>query len=136
MIKDYLRKHIDMIRFCIVGVSSVCIHYATYLILLVLLEKNISYSIGYIISFLFNYYLSSKYTFKVELSFERFIRFAISHGINFFIYIGLFNFFIYLGVKEFFAPIPVYIIAVPISFLLVRIALFKKQFLKILKKDA
>jgi putative flippase GtrA len=54
------------------------------------------------------------------------MRFTVSHGINYFVYIGLFNFFLWIGVPAELAPLPVYLIAVPVSFLLLRFALKKK----------
>ena len=69
--------------------------------------------------------MSSYITFRVSPSLKRFYRFLCSHGINYFIYIGLFNFFYWIGVPVKFAPLPVYLIAVPVSFLLVRYAMVK-----------
>jgi hypothetical protein len=42
----------------------------------------------------------------------------------------LFNIFLYLGLSPKTAPLPVYLIAVPISFLLVRFSMTKKIGLK------
>jgi putative flippase GtrA len=117
---------LEIIRFGIVGTTAMIIHYGIYYILLPFMNMNIAYTIGYFLSFLCNFVMSSYFTFKVKPSWKRLIRFAGSHGINYFVYLGLFNFFYWIGVSAELAPLPVYLIAVPISFLLVRFALKKK----------
>ena len=117
----------ELFRFGVVGTTAMLIHYGIYYVLLPYMNMNIAYSIGYFLSFLCNFMMSSYFTFKVKPSFKKFIRFACSHGINYFVYLGLFNFFYWIGVPEKLAPLPVYLIAVPISFLLVRFALKKKN---------
>ena len=116
----------EIVRFGIVGTTSMLIHYGIYYLLLPLMDMNVAYSIGYFLSFLCNFLMSSYFTFKVKPSWKRLIRFTGSHGINYFVYLGLFNFFYWVGVPAELAPLPVYLIAVPISFLLVRFALKKK----------
>jgi putative flippase GtrA len=115
----------EIFRFGVVGTTAMLIHYGIYYVLLSYINMNIAYSIGYFLSFLCNYLMSSYYTFKTKPSLKKFIRFTCSHGINYFVYLGLFNFFYWVGVSEKLAPFPVYLIAVPISFLLVRFALKK-----------
>ena len=115
----------EIFRFGVVGTTAMLIHYGIYYVLLSYINMNIAYSIGYFLSFLCNYLMSSYYTFKTKPSLKKFIRFTYSHGINYFVYLGLFNFFYWIGVSEKLAPFPVYLIAVPISFLLVRFALKK-----------
>lgn len=114
---------LEIIKFGIVGTTAMLIHYGIYYILLPFMDKNIAYTIGYFLSFLCNYLMSSYITFRVKPSWKRFFRFLCSHGINYFIYLGLFNFFYWVGVPAEYAPLPVYLVAVPISFLLVRYAL-------------
>ena len=116
----------EIVRFGTVGTTSMLIHYGIYYLLLPLMDMNIAYSIGYFLSFLCNFLMSSYFTFKVKPSWKRLVRFTGSHGINYFVYLGLFNFFYWIGVSAELAPLPVYLIAVPISFLLVRFALKKK----------
>lgn len=115
----------EILRFGIVGTTAMLIHYGIYYVLLPFIDRNIAYTIGYFLSFLCNYLMSSYITFRVKPSFRRFYRFLCSHGINYFMYIGLFNFFYWMGVSAKYAPLPVYLIAVPLSFLLVRYAMVK-----------
>lgn len=121
---------LEIIRFGIVGTTAMAIHYGIYYLLMPLMNVNVAYSIGYFLSFLCNFLMSSYFTFRVRPSWMRLVRFAGSHGINFLVYIGLFNFFLWTGVPKVWAPLPVYMIAVPISFVLVRLALKYKTMKK------
>ncbi len=118
---------LELFRFGIVGVTAMVIHYGIYFLLLPLMDKNIAYTIGYFLSFLCNFLMSSYFTFRVPPTWRRLFRFAGSHGINYFVYLGLFNVCCWLGVPDKWAPLPVYLVAVPISFLLVRYAMKKRQ---------
>lgn len=120
--KDKIR---EFIRFGIVGGIATFIHYVIYIILNIYINTTVAYSIGYFISFLANYYLSNRYTFRTNPTVKNGIGFGISHIINYFLQVSLLHLFIYFGVKEQYAPIPVYTIAVPINFFLVRFALKK-----------
>ena len=116
----------EVVRFGIVGTTAMVIHYGLFYVLLPMMDKNIAYSIGYFVSFVCNFFMSSLFTFKVRPTWVHFVRFSGSHGVNYFVYLALFNLFCWLGVPPRLAPLPVYAIAVPISFLLVRFALKKK----------
>ena len=94
------------------------------------MDKNVAYTIGYFTSYLCNYIMTSYFTVRVMPTWSRFVKFSGSHLINYFVYIGLFNFFIFVGFTPQYAPLPVYLIAVPISFLLVRFSMIKKIGLK------
>ena len=87
---------------------------------------GLMWAVGLAISaYLFNFMMTSWFTFKVRPSWRRFLRFAVSHGINYLIQITIFNISLLLGVSNELAPIPVYIISVPASFLLVRCAMMR-----------
>lgn len=56
----------EFIRFGIVGIIATIIHYGIYLALNLIIVSWIAYSIGYGISFLGNFYLSNRFTFKTK----------------------------------------------------------------------
>ena len=117
----------EMMLFCIVGSTAMAIHYGIYYMLLPFLSVNISYSLGYFISFLYNFTMTSYLTFKVKPSVNRFFRFAASHGTNYLLQIILLNFFIHVtGLNEKMAPVPVYAISVPVNYMLVRLDMKQK----------
>ena len=118
---------IEIVLFGIVGSTAMAIHYGIYYVLLPLLPVNISFSLGYFISFLYNFTMTSYFTFKVNPSVGRFIRFAASHGTNYLLQILLLNLFIHvIGLNEIMAPVPVYAISVPVNYMLVRLAMKHK----------
>lgn len=117
----------EIIRFGIVGVIATIIHYEIYLVLNLIITSWIAYSIGYGISFLGNFYLSNRFTFKTKPTFKKGIGFGLSHFINYLLQVILLSIFIKLGMPDKYAPIPVFCIAVPINFLMVRFVLKSKN---------
>lgn len=115
----------EFIRFAVVGVIATAIHYGIYLILKQFIGLNISYTLGYVISLLCNFYLTARFTFQTETSVKRGFGFLASHGVNYVLHMILLNIFLITGIPSSFAPIPVYCIAVPVNFLLVR-TVFRK----------
>ena len=117
----------EIVLFGIVGSTAMAIHYGIYYVLLPFLPVNVSFSLGYFISFLYNFTMTSYFTFKVKPSVGRFFRFAASHGTNYLLQILLLNFFIHvMGLGEKMAPVPVYAISVPVNYMLVRLAMKHK----------
>lgn len=108
------------IRFCIVGVMAVAIHYAIYLLLKQWMLKVVAFAIGYFFSFIANFFMTAKFTFKKDATTKKGVGFLGAHIVNFILQTSLLQMFLWLGVNENFAPIPVYCIAVPVNFMLVR----------------
>ena len=115
----------EMARFVVVGALATAIHYGTYLVLLGCMADGVAYTIGYVVSFVFNYLLSSRYTFRSRTSVKNGVGFCAAHGVNYLIHITLFHVWMWIGVPEWLVPIPVYVVAIPVNFLLVRLV-FKK----------
>ena len=115
----------EFIRFGIVGVVATAIHYGVYLLLDLVMPANPAYAIGYVVSFLCNFYLSSRFTFRKKASVKKGVGFALSHLVNFGLHMGLLNLFLFLGLTEAWAPIPVYSICIPVNFILVRLVFNK-----------
>lgn len=121
-----LRKYQEIIRFCIVGTLATGIHYGIYLLLNQFILVWLAYSIGYAISFVFNFYMTSVFTFKEKATVRKGIGFVFSHLVNYLLHIFFLSLFIWVGVQENYAPILVYLIVIPINFLLVRF-MFKSK---------
>ena len=122
---DYLKKikksHVlEIMRFGIVGCIATALHYIIYYILKIWLNLNIAYIIGYVTSFIGNYFLSSYFTFNKKANLKSGIGFSGAHLFNLLFQVLLLNIFTYIGINENIAPIPVYAIAVPVYFLFVR----------------
>ena len=115
----------EVIRFGIVGVLATLLQYAIYWVLIHWLAPTISMTIGYAISFAFNFVASTRYTFRVEASARRGAGFALSHAVNYVLQMLMLNLAIWLGVSKQWAPIPMFCVCVPVNFLLVRFFLKK-----------
>lgn len=114
----------EIVLFGVVGSTAMVIHYGVFYILLPLLSVNVAFSVGYLISFVYNFTMTSHFTFQVKPSIGRLLRFAASHGTNYLLQILLLNFFIHvIGLDEKVAPVPVYTISVPVNYMLVRLAM-------------
>ena len=113
----------EAVRFGVVGVAATALHYGLYYLLLSFVNPTVAFTIGYAISFVCNYVLSSRYTFRVSMSVQRFTSFALSHLVNYFVGLALLHLFLWIGLPPEIAPLPAFVIAVPINFLLVRFAL-------------
>ena len=110
----------EICRFIIVGVVATALHYAIYWVLMHSMNASVAYTIGYVLSFLVNYYLSARYTFHKKKSVSNGLGFVGAHACNYLLQIVLLNIMLYLGLSKTVAPIGVYAIAVPVNFILVR----------------
>ena len=116
----------EVLRFGVVGVLATLIQYAVYWVLIHWLNPSLSMTIGYIISFAFNFLASTRYTFRVKANARLGAGFALSHGVNWLLQMLTLNLFLWLGVSKQWAPIPMFCICVPVNFLLVRFFLKRK----------
>lgn len=115
----------EIIRFILTGGLAAAIHYGIYLLLDLWMNVNLAYTLGYLISFIVNYYLSNYFTFQTRPNVKNGLRFITVHLINYCLQMLLLNLFLWMGVPPSFAPIFVFGIAVPVNFMLVRHALKK-----------
>lgn len=142
----------EFCRFFVVGVGATLLHLLAYWGLNALLGVDASrpfalsctYAAGYAISFVVNYFVSLRWTFKTSGSVAKGIGFAFSHAVNACLHVLLLNLFRVSGIgmwmvwvvqsscpslivhfpligkPETLLPIPVYFIVVPTNFLMVR----------------
>ncbi len=122
LIKSYTKalKFKEFFRFVIVGLVATAIHYGVYRLLDLVIPANPAYAAGYVISFLFNFFLTARFTFKKKATVKKGIGFGLSHLVNFTLHMLLLNLFLFIGLSDALAPIPVYCICIPVNFLLVR----------------
>ena len=142
----------EFVRFFVVGVGATLLHLVVYWLLnwcFDLTEQNalgitLTYAAGYAVSFVANYIVTLRWTFKTEGSVSKGLGFAFSHLVNAGMHLGLLNLFrsvgagdalsmlliwltpwlvdmlSVLGRPESLLPLPVYVIVVPLNFLMVR----------------
>lgn len=110
----------ELVRFGVVGVVATALHYGVYWLLHGVMDVNVAYTLGYLVSFVANYVLSARFTFRKKKSVKNGLGFTCAHLFNYLLQISLLNFFIWLGVSKVLAPVPVYCVAIPTNFLIVR----------------
>lgn len=115
----------EIIRFGIVGVIATLIQYIVYLTGYKFVGTNIAFTLGYIISLVFNFILSNYFTFKTNPNKEKGIKFLLAHGFNYGLQMLLLNLFNFIGIHKALTPFFVYSISIPVNFILVRKALSK-----------
>ena len=128
MRKDVLdkKKLGEIVRFIIVGGLATAIQYGVYLLMLFWLQPLLSNTIGYFVSFTFNYIASTRYTFRVKSTTKRGLGFVFSHIVNYLLQTLTLHAFLLLGLDKKIAMIPMFVICVPINFVLVRFFLHRK----------
>ena len=126
LIKKYILKYQQFIKFVLVGIIATLINYLVYLLFIKIVDKNISYTIAYALSFGFNLLASHLFTFREKLSKKSSLFFALAHIFNYLFQLGLLNIVILMKIPTTYAPIPVYIVAVPVNYFTVRYALKRK----------
>lgn len=115
----------EILRFGVVGVTATALQYAVYVALLAWLTPRVANTIGYAVSFIFNYIASTRYTFRVKSSTRRGLGFTLSHVVNYLLQTAMLSLFLLAGVPKAVAMLPVFAVCVPVNFLLVRYFLKK-----------
>ena len=142
----------EFCRFFVVGVGATLLHLAVYMLLNCLFDLSegdalgvtLTYAAGYAVSFVANYVVSLRWTFRTRGSVGKGLGFAFSHLVNAGLHLLLLNLFRSLGAgdalsmlliwlmpwlvdmlpvlarPESLLPLPVYLIVVPVNFLMVR----------------
>lgn len=128
IIKD--KKVLQFVRFCCVGVVAAGIHYAVYYAVQLIATSsfwlNMAYTVGYVVSLVCNFFMTTYITFHSKASVKRAAGFGGSHLVNYLIHIVLFNLLIALNVHRLLAPILVLAVAVPTNFMILRWVYGKK----------
>ncbi len=121
----------EVVRFAIVGVLATLLQYAIYYGLIQFigagaskadahLWSSVAMTVGYVLSFVFNFIASTRFTFRVKANVRRGAGFLFSHVVNYTLQMLTLNLFLWLGLSRQLAPIPMFCICVPVNFILVR----------------
>lgn len=111
----------ELIRFCLVGGFATVLQYGIYVVFVnaVHVPAVPSTMISYAISFIFNYILSSYFTFHKQPTAQNVIGFSLSHLINMGLQTGIVAIFKGI-VGPTLALLPAFAICIPTNYLLVR----------------
>lgn len=131
--KNYLKilnssnsKKAQFLRFCLNGCLAVGVQYVVFWVLIHWIDVNVAHTVGYIVSFVSNFVITSYWTFHSRPSWKRLTGFGGSHLVNFFIQLGFLNLYLWLGVPKEWAELLAMASAVPINFAMLR-WVFKKK---------
>ena len=116
----------SFVRFAAVGVVATGINYATYASLVSNFDglwPEAAYLAAFCVSISCNFVLSSYFTFRVEPTWRRAAGFLTAHLINLVNELLLLRLWIWIGVPKLYAPLCVFVVAFPINYLMVRLAL-------------
>lgn len=115
----------EVVRFGIVGTCATLLQYGIYWLFnqKVGLGASTSLTVGYVVSFVFNFFMSNYYTFKTRPTLKKGLGFGLSHCINYVLQIVFLNLYMLVGISETWAPVPMFVTVIPINFLLVRYVL-------------
>ena len=122
-----LKQLPEFVRFVRVGIFATALHYGLYFVLQRIINVNITYTLGYALSFIANFYLTAYFTFGRKPSWRKAFGFGGAHLFNYLLHLGLLNLFLWAGLLKPLAPIPVFAIAIPVNFLLVRFVFKRKE---------
>ena len=126
-IKSGEKGKAQFVRFIINGCFAAGIHYLVYFLCQLFIEVNVSYAIGYIVSFLINFYTTNVFTFHTQPTWKNFVGFSGSHGVNFILHIVLFKACMLLGIHRLIAPIIVMGLAMLVQFTILKVVFGKKK---------
>ena len=107
----------EVIRFGIVGGLATVLQYGIYLAIMPVLSHFLpqmgdhtlataANTIAYVVSFIFNFIASTRYTFKVKANAKRGAGFTLSHVVNYSMQTICLNLFVGLGLAKQWAMIP------------------------------
>jgi len=115
LLKKYTKK--PFFKFIIAGVLNVIFTYLIYLVLLIIVEYKIAYSISYILGIFFSFVMNQKYVFNTNYNNKKIFYYPIIYLIQYFISILFLVFIIeILKFPKEVAPFLVVIILVPFTY--------------------
>lgn len=120
----------QILRFVIVGLIATAIQYAVYFLMQLVLSGhlglNISMTVGYIVSVICNFYLTTYFTFSSKASVRKAAGFGMSHVVNYTLQIAFFNLFSFLGAGRLVAPVLAMGCAMPVNFTILHFVYSRK----------
>ena len=101
----------EVVRFGIVGVTATLLQYLIYRLLLRLAFhwdveagthtlSTVAMTIGYVVSFIYNFIASTRFTFRVKANARRGAGFLFSHVVNYSLQMLTLNLFLLLGISN------------------------------------
>lgn len=111
----------EFIRFLVTGSINTAASWAVYLLVLQFAPYTVAYTCAHLFGIVFTYYLSTRWVFKVEMSWKTFLQFPLIYVIRYAVDLTLIIVWVkVLGLWEEIAPIAALVISMPLGFVLSR----------------
>lgn len=118
----------EVLRFLLTGSLNTAASWTVYLFFNIFLPYGVAYGIAYAFGIVFTYYLNTRWVFKVPMKWKTFMQFPLISAVRFAVDLSLLTLLIRVGhCPEAYAPILTLVATTPISFLLSRLLLKRKQ---------
>jgi hypothetical protein len=118
-----LRKLFDFefLRFLICGFTTTVFSYLLYIILLFAIDYKYAYTLSFIFSILFSYFINTYVVFRKKFDRKKLIKFPLLYIIQYLLGLMLTIWFVsYCNFSAYLAPLIVVILTIPLNFIIVR----------------
>ena len=128
MIFKILKDNTQIFTYFLVGLLNNLFNYLTYLLILFVSSNPfIAGFFGFTIGLISNFFLNSKFTFKVKVSFkDKFLKYIFIQLVILIVQLFFLKLFLIVNLDEKFAQIPAIIISGILNYLLLKLFIFKK----------
>jgi putative flippase GtrA len=118
----------EVLRFLFTGTLNTAVSWLVYLLFNQFLPYGIAYGIAYSFGIVFTYYLNTRWVFRVPMKWKTFMQYPLVSAVRFGVDLSLLSTLIrFAHCPESIAPILTLVVTTPISFLLSRLLLKRKQ---------
>ncbi|MCI3205734.1 MULTISPECIES: GtrA family protein [Pandoraea] len=112
----------EFARFLLVGATNTGFGYVIYAVCLTFVGYRLAYTVSFVLSVIFSYWLNSHFVFKVKMSVAGLLKFPLVYVVQYLVGIGLMYVLVgKLQLSPYLAPIAVVVLTIPITFLMSRI---------------
>ncbi|HQQ62875.1 MAG TPA: GtrA family protein [Pseudomonadales bacterium] len=118
----------EILRFLFTGSVNTAAAWMVYLLLNMFLPYGVAYGFAYSFGIVFTYYLNTRWVFKVPMKWKTFMQYPLISAIRFCVDLSLMSALIrFAHCPEAYAPIATLVFTTPLSFLMSRFVLKRKQ---------
>lgn len=116
------------LRFILGGGLNTGVTYIFYLVLNTILNYQLAYLVSYLIGIFFAYWVNSKFVFRVQMSWEKFLSYPLIYIVQYVLSAFSLNIFVeYFHLSEMVAPLLVVTLLVPVTYLMTKYVLKKNS---------
>lgn len=108
-------------RFLVVGAANTAASYAVYLVLLLVIDYRIAYSIAYVAGLFFGYWAHATFVFDARLGVRSGLAYVLTYAVMYLVSLGVLAAAVdWLGIPKSAAMLAALCVTVPASFFMLR----------------